>query len=147
MSILPRWNGLWKQSLVIGYWSDMGSASCNLIQEPIPLMFFTHNSNLMANPFRHNFILGYQITTNFCTCHNSTAVVTCAKFCCDYFNTYLDESEMNFPMNLNHYGLKKLSETGPCSTWVTTTNILPEMVAQLIRLQVLYCLEAAPDLY
>ena len=28
-----------------------------------------------------NSVAGHQITTNFCTCHDSTAVVPCTKFC------------------------------------------------------------------
>ena len=31
-----------------------------------------------------NSIAGHQIATNFCTCHDSTAVVPCTKFCSDY---------------------------------------------------------------
>ena len=29
------------------------------------------------------FVAGHQIATNFCTCHDSTAVVPCTKFCSD----------------------------------------------------------------
>ena len=32
----------------------------------------------------HNSVAGHQIATNFCTCHGSTAVVPCAKFCSDH---------------------------------------------------------------
>ena len=32
----------------------------------------------------HNSVAGHQIATNFCTCHDSTAVVPCAKFCSDH---------------------------------------------------------------
>ena len=28
----------------------------------------------------------YDITAKFCTCHDSSAVLSCAKFCSDYFN-------------------------------------------------------------
>ena len=28
------------------------------------------------------------VTTTFCTCHDSTAVVACAKFCCDLFSQF-----------------------------------------------------------
>ena len=31
-----------------------------------------------------NSVAGHQITTNFCTCHDSTAVVPCTKFCSDH---------------------------------------------------------------
>ena len=30
-------------------------------------------------------VAGHQIATNFCTCHDSTAVVPCTKFCSDHF--------------------------------------------------------------
>ena len=29
-------------------------------------------------------VIGHQIATNFCTCHDSTAVVPCTKFCSDH---------------------------------------------------------------
>ena len=31
-----------------------------------------------------NYVAGHQIATNFCTCHDSTAVVPCTKFCSDH---------------------------------------------------------------
>ena len=33
----------------------------------------------------HNSVAGHQIATNFCTCHDSTAVVPCTKFCSDHY--------------------------------------------------------------
>ena len=32
----------------------------------------------------HNSVAGHQIATHFCTCHDSTAVVPCTKFCSDH---------------------------------------------------------------
>ena len=32
----------------------------------------------------HNSVARHQIATNFCTCHDSTAVVPCTKFCSDH---------------------------------------------------------------
>ena len=32
----------------------------------------------------HNSVAGHQIATNFCTCHDSTAVVPCTKFCSNH---------------------------------------------------------------
>ena len=32
----------------------------------------------------HNSVAGHQIATNFCTCHDSTAVVPCTKFYCNH---------------------------------------------------------------
>ena len=47
--------------------------------------FFAQNSNIITNLHCCNSIIDCQITTNFCTCHDSTAVVACAKFCSDIF--------------------------------------------------------------
>ena len=38
--------------------------------------------------FCNNPVSGTKITTNFCTCHDSTAVVTCAKICCVHLNYF-----------------------------------------------------------
>ena len=38
----------------------------------------------MENSPRCNSIAGHQIATNFCTCHDSTAVVPCTKWCSDH---------------------------------------------------------------
>ena len=51
----------------------------------ILLWVYHCNSNLMENLFRCNFVHDFQIATKFCTCHDSTAVVSCAKFCSRYF--------------------------------------------------------------
>ena len=32
----------------------------------------------------HNSVAGHKIATNFCICHDSTAVVPCTKFCSDH---------------------------------------------------------------
>ena len=32
----------------------------------------------------HNSVAGHQIATNFCTCHDSTAVMPCDKFCSNH---------------------------------------------------------------
>ena len=55
---------------------------CNL--GPVSLTVFTRNSNSMETSPWHNSVAGHQIATNFCTCHDSTAVVPCAKFCSDH---------------------------------------------------------------
>ena len=46
--------------------------------------FFARNSNSMETSPCHNSIAGHQIVTNFCTCHDSTAVVPCTKFRSDH---------------------------------------------------------------
>ena len=49
-----------------------------LIRGPFHQGFFACNSNLMETSPYGSSITGHQITTKFCTCHNSTAVVACA---------------------------------------------------------------------
>ena len=49
------------------------------------LWFFTPNSNSIKKYIHHNFILSHQITIKLCTCHDSCAVMACAKFCSDHF--------------------------------------------------------------
>ena len=46
----------------------------------IALTIFVCNSNLMTISFCYNSIPCHQITTKFCTCHDSIAVMSCAKF-------------------------------------------------------------------
>ena len=52
---------------------------------PLHSQFFHRNLNFVENIFPCNFIssfkLWYQVPSNFCTCHDSTAVVSCAKVC------------------------------------------------------------------
>ena len=54
----------------------------------ISLCIFIHNSNsIKIIPCCNSVIsvLGHQIATKFCTCHDSFAVVACANFCSDHF--------------------------------------------------------------
>ena len=46
---------------------------------PLLLTIFHQKSNMMENSFYSHPL----ITTKFCTWHNSCAVVTCAKLCCN----------------------------------------------------------------
>ena len=58
--------------------------------------FFHHNSNSMENSFSSNSITVDHIATKFYTCHDSQAVVPCAKFCSDHFiNTWM-RAKWNF---------------------------------------------------
>ena len=41
--------------------------------------FFHHNWNSMENLNKCNLIVGYHNATKFCTCHDSTAVMSCVK--------------------------------------------------------------------
>ena len=47
--------------------------------------FFARNLNLMEISPSCNSVAGHTIETNFCTCHDSTAVVPCTKFCSDRY--------------------------------------------------------------
>ena len=80
---------------------------------PVSLTIFHHNSHSTENSFSCNSIAGDHIATIFCTCHESTAVVSCAKFCSDHFITiWMREKMMKFPSHLNCDG-KLISEMGP----------------------------------
>ena len=47
-------------------------------------IFIAHYSNSKENLFYCNTIHEYEITTNFCTCHDSTTVVAWAQSCSDH---------------------------------------------------------------
>ena len=58
--------------------------------------FFHHNSNSMENSFSSNSITVDHIATKFGTCHDSQAVVPCAKFCSDHFISTWMRAKWNF---------------------------------------------------
>ena len=82
-------------------------------QAPVPLTVFQSNSK-----FDQNFECCcskhvQSISTEFCTCHDSVTVVTCAKFCCDRHSTVLNHSTSNlccdyFPMYPDKLGITKM---------------------------------------
>ena len=51
---------------------------------PISQTIFARNSNSMEISPCCNSVDGHQIATNFCTCHDSKAVVPCTQFCSDH---------------------------------------------------------------
>ena len=55
-----------------------------------------HNSNLMHISFCCNSLPGQQIATNFSTCHDSSAVVACAKFCSNHFTSICMRANCDF---------------------------------------------------
>ena len=57
--------------------------------------WFNHNSNSMEDWFQYNSIVGC-ITTKFCTCHDSAAVMSCAKFHSMHFTALCLKAEWNF---------------------------------------------------
>ena len=62
-------------------WASHCSTVRFVIVEPVSLtVFFARNSNSMEITPWYNSAAGHQIATNFCTCHDSTAVVPCPKF-------------------------------------------------------------------
>ena len=48
-------------------------------------MILADNSNFMEDSYCCNSINDQQVATNFCTCHDSTAVMACAKICSNHF--------------------------------------------------------------
>ena len=62
---------------------------CNICPILKPALYKYHiiiiiNSNSMETSPCCNSVAGHQIATIFCTCHYSTAVVPCTKFCSDH---------------------------------------------------------------
>ena len=74
------------------------------------LMIFHHNSNLTEILFYCNSVPCHQIATNFCTCHDSSAVMACAKFCSNYFITCWLKTKFCDKFELWR---KNISEMGP----------------------------------
>ena len=86
--LLPRKKINWS-SLIFTYhgqlayleqWSVLDVVWHQTGQGPISWWFFHRNSHTMKNLFLCIFIVRYQFARKFCTCHDSTAVMPCAKF-------------------------------------------------------------------
>ena len=69
-----RQRSSWKR--LMQFMSSLGPVSLTF--------FFARNSNSMETSPCHNSVAGHHIATNFCTCHDSTTVVPCTKFCNDH---------------------------------------------------------------
>ena len=83
---------------------------------PISRRIFRRDSNSRENLwFLCNAIIGYHIATKLYTCHDSTAVVPCAKFHSDHFHWKSDDSRIEFPSNLHQHGWIVRREMGPRS--------------------------------
>ena len=63
---------------------------------PFHERFFHCNSNSMENQFQCNSTAEYRIVIKFCTCHDSTAVLPCAKFHSDQFVSTWMNAEWTF---------------------------------------------------
>ena len=95
----------------------------------VSLTFFSRNSNSMEIWPCHNSVAGHQIATIFCTCHESTAVVPCAKFCSDH----CIRIEVRVKRNFHRIWIameKPLVKRGPVRTKQTclSTSILCQLV-------------------
>ena len=73
---------------------------------PFRLCFVAPDSNSMETSTWRYLIIGNRITTNLCTDHNSTAVVSCATFSSDHVIIIKIEvtAKRNFISNLNYEG-------------------------------------------
>ena len=88
--------------------------------QTISLPIFTQNSNLMDNSLGINVVLGHHIATNFCTWHDSIAVMPCAKFYSKK-SVYLDTNEKDWSLNqiwiLWNLWNRFLAKTVSCDKW------------------------------
>ena len=92
----------------------------HILQEPISLTIFARNSNSIELSPCCNSVAGHQIATNFCAFHDSTAVVSCTKFCSDHGIRI----EVSVKRNFHRIWIaieKPLSETGPWVALLTVT--------------------------
>ena len=80
----------WKTQLSIIWF-----AQC-LTWYPFHWQFFHHNSIVVEISFCSHPNSNEVITTKFCTCHDSCAVMACAKFCCDMYNSKWITAKRNF---------------------------------------------------
>ena len=72
---------------------------------------FAHNSNSMKDCYCRTSGTVHHIATNFCSCHDSCAVMPCAKFCSNRY--ILEENTIQFQSNLNFDGKKIICDMGP----------------------------------
>ena len=79
-----------KQKGSRGAWPNVNEAWAHFTKD-----FFVSNSNWMETSPCCNSNTGLQITTRFCTCYDSTAVVTCAKYCSDRFVSITVKAKWN----------------------------------------------------
>ena len=62
-----------------------------------------------------NYVVGHQIVTNFCPCHDSTTVVPCTKFCSDHCIRMEVRVKRNF--HRVWIAMENVSEMGPRLAW------------------------------
>ena len=128
----------------LNYWGgNIGSGNClvlsgnkpkpKLNQAPISRKIFHRDSYSTENWSLCNSIIGYHIPPKCCTfqdrcctCHNSTAVVPCAKFHSDHFNTNPTREEWHFHR-----------------TWIIMDKLFKKMGPDLCRHTALSCYNVA----
>ena len=93
------------------------------------------NWNLMDNSYYCNSITAQKIAIYFCLCHDSTAVMSRAKFCSDHCIKIWKKAKWNFQQIWTV--MKKLSWTGPwCFTlaqWLLMAWCLSTLVHHVCR--------------
>ena len=77
----------------------------------------------MENTFHIYSISEYGTATKFCTCHDSVAVVACAKFCSDQYITIGIAAEIKFQSGLD-YDRTIVSEMYPSATMTRKPSIM-----------------------
>ena len=75
-------------------------------------MSFPSQLKFIKNLFFFHPSSNHAITTKFCTCHDSYAVIACAKFCSDV-RARNRITKLDFPLNLHHDDKVFLSEVSP----------------------------------
>ena len=90
---------MFKQYHDLNYPSHCFKASQDLTKKylrHVSVMLFLSQFKCIGNFVCCNSIPGHHIATNFCTCHDSIAVMSCAKFCSDRFFRILKRAKQNF---------------------------------------------------
>ena len=113
---------------------DFGSLPSvgKLAQGPVSLTIFARNSNSMETSPCCNSVAGHQIATNCCTCHDSTAVLPCTKFC----SYHCIRIEMRVIRNFHQIWIameKPLVKRGPGpvrQVWSWYHTITPEIIGK-----------------
>ena len=109
-------------------------------RDPFCWWFFYLNLKLMEGWFHSHLNTIKVITTKFCTCHDSSAVVACAKICNDLM---VNDSNINIPSNSNCEQKSLVKWTsGHWSeeyVYMTTYMLLPNINLALVHNIMYYC--------
>ena len=104
-----------------------GPSCCVQVMVTWPLyysQFFTFNADLKWKSFHCYFIPFNYTTTKFYTCHDSTVVMSCVKFCSDHCIKH--GSKMEIPSNLKIMTGKITCEMGHWQCWHKGVSLLTE---------------------